>query len=115
MQNAAIREWSINHLLKEKDIEVQYSGYVQCFCDDKAEEGNQSKQGYGKDDLQICQEYMETKLPMLLAAGSVTGIIVVLNIIIRNVTINLITMICVFLCPRLLIIYLHMSLVIIRL
>lgn len=34
---------------------------------------------------------MDTKLPMLLAASSVTAIITVLNIVIRTVTINLIT------------------------
>ena len=34
---------------------------------------------------------MDTKLPMLFAASSITAIITVLNIIIRNVTINLIT------------------------
>ena len=51
MQKAATREWSTNELLKEKGLEVQYSGYVQCFCNDMAEEGFAPNQVYGKDDL----------------------------------------------------------------
>ena len=36
MQRAAIREWRLNNALKKKDIEVSYTGYVQCFCNDRA-------------------------------------------------------------------------------
>ena len=70
---------------------MTYSGYVQCFCDEKAEEGALSSAEYGPQSQPICQEYIDSILPTLIASNSVTVIITVINIIIREVTIKLIT------------------------
>ena len=81
----------MNNALKKKDIEVSYTGYVQCFCNDRAAENDPSDLGYGSENYPVCQEYMDTKLPNFLASNSITVIITVINIIIKIVTVKLIS------------------------
>jgi len=46
---------------------------------------------YGALDVPICDEYISSQLVTLVTTNAVTGIIVVVNMIIREVTIVLIT------------------------
>ena len=54
MTKAAVREWSINHALQRQGIEVSYNGYVQCFCNERAVQGDPTDAHYGNDGEAIC-------------------------------------------------------------
>lgn len=49
LKKAAIREWGNNHYLEKQGVEVSYAGYVQCFCNERAEAGDPSRMGYGSN------------------------------------------------------------------
>lgn len=80
----------MNKALEEKGVEVTYFGYVQCFCDSRAAQGDPKSMVYGNNGSQICLEYLDSKLTTFLASNSITVVITVINVIIRNVTIRLI-------------------------
>ena len=46
--------------------------------------------GYGPNFTKVCQEYIDTKLPMYLASNSITVVITLINLVIREVTVKLI-------------------------
>ena len=46
--------------------------------------------GYGPNFSKVCQEYIDTKLPMYLASNSITVVITAINLVIRMVTVKLI-------------------------
>ena len=90
LQEQAILEWRTNASLKEKGIDVSYSGYVQCFCDEQSAKGALSTATYGSQDIPVCQDYIRYKTTSLMASTAVTVIIVVINLIIKTTTIALI-------------------------
>lgn len=54
MQTQAILEYQSNSKLTEQGKTVSYFGYVQCFCDEKALEGDLPGDKYGADDTVVC-------------------------------------------------------------
>ena len=66
---------------------------MQCFCNERAEAGDPSNLGYGSNYQPVCQEYLDTYLWNYLASNSVTVLITVINILIREKTIDWITQI----------------------
>ena len=54
MQTLAVHEYTTNYNLELMDNDVSYAGYVQCFCDQKALDGDASDTLYGADDTLVC-------------------------------------------------------------
>ena len=84
-----IFEYNSNSAMAEQGKDVSYAGYVQCFCDAKALEGDAPDTKY--DGEAICQEYQDSIFPTLVFTNGITGLIVGINIILRTVTVKLIT------------------------
>jgi len=53
-----IFEYKSNTAMAEQDKAVSYAGYVQCFCNAKALEGDAPDTEY--KGVKICQEYIES-------------------------------------------------------
>ena len=49
-----IFEYKSNTAMTELGKDVSYAGYVQCFCDAKALEGDAPDKGYGDDGVKVC-------------------------------------------------------------
>lgn len=61
MQQGAILEYRTNTALEEDGKTVSYSKYyVQCFCDERATEGDATDAKYGNLDLPICEDYFDS-------------------------------------------------------
>lgn len=86
----AIYEWQTNQALQEMGRDVSYNGYVQCFCDEKFSDGYAPDTAFGSNGERICQEYYEQIMPTLFFSNGITVVIVVVNVILKQVTIRLI-------------------------
>ena len=84
-----IFEYNSNAAMSELGKDVSYAGYVQCFCDAKALDGDKPDTAY--DGVTICQEYQDSIFPTLVFTNGITGLIVVINVILRTITVKLIT------------------------
>ena len=86
---STIFEYKSNTAMAEKDLDVSYGGYVQCFCDDRALEGDLPDKKY--DGEKVCQAYIESLFPTLLFTNGISYAIIAINIILRTITVKLIT------------------------
>ena len=97
-QSAAYLEWTVNTALEAKDQTVTYAGYVQCFCDEQQSLTENYDKGtkYGavpgstEGEEPICQEYLTSKFWTFCITNGVTVFIVVINLILKMITIELI-------------------------
>ena len=89
MEDAAFREWTENqHLEKATTERIVYYGYVQCFCDSRAEAGDLPSDLY--QGQPICQDYHESQFTKFFARNSISVSISVTNIIIREIIVELV-------------------------
>ena len=88
--DSALVEYTQQQQLEARGKDVSYAGNVQCFCTEKKQLGHPKDQGYGLQHLQICEEYINSTLNVLVIKNSITIIIVVINYIIREISIRLI-------------------------
>ena len=51
--------------------------------------GDKPEQRYGKNDVQVCKEYREQMTPTLLISQAISIVIVVVNVILKQITIQL--------------------------
>ena len=72
---------------------VTYVGYVQCFCEEKFGEGDPPDQFYGQEpnQVQVCLEYYEQIWPTQFFIHGITVIIVTVNVLLKQITIRLVT------------------------
>lgn len=70
---------------------MRYAGYVQCFCNDQKISGAKKTDTYGTQEVPVCLNYENSTLITLISSQVVTLIIVVINMVLKNVTISLIT------------------------
>lgn len=71
---------------------VSYSkGYLQCFCDAKAEAGDASDMTYGEKEWPVCEAYISALFSTMLLTNGVMVTIIAINYILKVVTIMLIT------------------------
>ena len=85
----AIFEYNSNTAMADKGIAVSYSGYVQCFCDAKALDGDTPETEY--DGLAICEDYINSLFPTLIFTNGIMVLIITINVILRTITVMLIT------------------------
>lgn len=88
---SATIEWIQNEALAKKGQDVSYAGNVQCFCIEMSAQGDTPDALYTKEELPLCQDYNRSIYRVLLMTNIITGIIVVINTLIREITIALIT------------------------
>ena len=94
MEHEAIFELRSNSALEENGQTVSYNGYVQCFCDERAIQGDlpdQKYTDYNGDETVVCQDYMDALIPTLIAYNGVTVFIVALNYVLKITAISLIS------------------------
>ena len=91
LQLSAVIEYISNQALENKGMDVSYAGNVQCFCLERTLQGDQPDQLYGKLNMPVCQDYNSSLIKVLVTTNAVTVIIVVINIVIKTKTIDLIT------------------------
>jgi hypothetical protein len=94
MRQKAILEYNSNHVLEDLGEHVVYKGYLQCFCTD------QKKLGFSKNELYsiigdptkvpVCAEYWPAKKKILVYTSVITGIVLVINEILKMITIWLV-------------------------
>ena len=70
-------------------MDVSYEGYVQCFCDARAADGDLPEEKYG--GVKVCQAYIESLFPTLIFTNGIMVLIIGINIILRTITVKLIT------------------------
>lgn len=92
MQQGAILEYRTNDALEEQGKSVSYSKfYVQCFCDERALEGDATDATYGQLELPICQDYFDSMFTTLILTNGIMVAIIAINYILKAMTISLIT------------------------
>jgi len=97
LQTLAYLEWNSNVAAEEKGLHPTYAGYVQCFCNAMKDAGNASTELYtnplrtASEADPVCENYISSIWTTMIASNAVTGIIVVINLILKTVTISLIT------------------------
>jgi hypothetical protein len=91
--NCASQEYTINTRREEEGKPTQYVGYLSCYCQAEATEGAAADKEYrtqnGKQVL--CQQYWNYQWLNLAITNAITGFIVVVNTILSELTIRLIT------------------------
>lgn len=71
-------------------------GYLQCFCDLRANKGDKADAEYvfylNRDDenLLVCQDYITNKCKTLLSSNGITITIIIINFVLKQVTIMLV-------------------------
>ena len=91
LQQSAIIEWVQNQALVRKGQDVSYAGNVQCYCQEVAQRGDPPDKEYGAMKLRICEDYNASIMKVLVTTNAITGVIVFINMVIREITIALIT------------------------
>lgn len=92
MEQGAILSYKTNTALEQQGKSVSYSkGYVQCFCNSRAEAGDKPDQVYGDQDLPICEDYLGSLFTTMLLTNGVMVAIIAINYVLKMVTISLIT------------------------
>ena len=92
MEQSAIFTYKTNTALEKEGKTVSYSkGYVQCFCDTRAEAGDQADAVYGDEDLAVCEDYFGSYYTTLLLTNTVMVVIIAINYILKMACIALIT------------------------
>lgn len=79
-------EYNVQHERKEADKTVRYTGYVQCYC-----KGLDGADPIKVEDVSICEEYEFNAFLVLGITNVVTGFIVVVNTILKEFAVRLIT------------------------
>ena len=86
---SAIFEFRSNSAMAELGRDVSYAGYVQCFCDAKALEGDAPDTMYHEE--KVCQAYIDSLFPTLIFTNGIMVLIIAINVILRTITVMLIT------------------------
>lgn len=91
MQKAAIMEFRTNTALEGEGKSVSYSGYVQCFCTDRAAAGDETDATYGLKKLAVCEPYFNSQFTTMLLTNGISYSIIAVNYLLKVFTISLIT------------------------
>ena len=92
MEQSAILTYKTNSALEKDGKTVSYSkGYLQCFCDSRATDGDKPDAAYGDEDLAICEDYFGSYFTTLLLTNTVMVVIIAINYILKMACIALIT------------------------
>jgi len=95
MQSAAWLEYRTNSALEASGKAVAYTGYVQCFCDDRAAAGDETDALYKASEttkeLPVCQDYFDSAFTTLILTNGIMVVIIAINYILKSLTISLIT------------------------
>ena len=84
--------WKQNQALEELGKPVSYkSGYVQCFCIDRAAEEDAVDVEYGDENLKICEDYWASSSFAFIISNVIMVVIIGINTVIRMAAIALIT------------------------
>ena len=94
MQRGAVLDYLSNSALEEDGRTVSYTkGYVQCFCDSQALKGDLPDQTYTfhEDEIAVCQDYFDSTYTAFILSNAIMGVIVGINVVLKMITIKLIT------------------------
>ena len=98
MQSSAYLEFAINSNLEAAGQSVSYAGYVQCFCDAEALTPDYDRSTLytptaesTDEGLPVCKDYLDSLFVTFAMSNAVMVTIIVINIILKEITIALIT------------------------
>lgn len=94
IEQAAILEYRTNSALEEQGKSVSYTGYVQCFCTDRAAAGDATDATYNNakgQEFTVCQDYFDSAFTTLILTNGIMVLIIAINYILKMVTISMIT------------------------
>lgn len=91
MEQFAIDDYSANTKLEAEGKDPSYAGYLQCFCNKEAADGEATDKKYGANEDAICADYNFYTYLALVIANGITGFIVVVNTVLTTLSISLIT------------------------
>lgn len=92
----AFSDYVVNNELMTKGKAPSFQGYMQCFCDQQSDNEVAADTLYASPndasiELPICYDYSISIFVTLAIGQGITGFIVVVNIILKTLTIKLIT------------------------
>lgn len=90
----AIQEYTLNTAAEAADKPTQYAGYLSCFCQQQVASGVAKDATYPMSDgseVAICQQYWKYQWFLLTMTNVITGFVVVVNTILSELTIRMIT------------------------
>ena len=91
LESFAVLDYEANTKLESEGRDPSYAGYLQCFCDQQTADGIASDAPYGPDGAQICADYSFYAYLALGIGNAITGFIVVVNTLLTELAIGLIT------------------------